>query len=165
MARMSTGERADQRSTRAVDLREATPADAERLLPWMHDFNAGEAIDVDPAAHAAALHRLLREPALGRVWIIEHGGDPAGYAVLTLNFDLELPGFDAFLTELYVAPSHRHRGVARRALALVEARAEALEVRRLQLEVRPDNDPARTLYRGIGYRESPRLLMSKRLGR
>ena len=102
-------------------------------------------------------------PALGRVWILEHGSQPVGYAVVTFNFDLELPGLDAFLTELFVVPEHRHRGLARRALMVIEAEAAALDVMRLQLEVRPDNEPARRLYRGLGYRESARLSLGKRL--
>ncbi|MCX4247958.1 GNAT family N-acetyltransferase [Paraliomyxa miuraensis] len=147
-----------------VALRQAGPEDAAQLLPWMRDFNASEGIVVDEHAHARALDRLLCEPILGRVWILEHEREPVGYAVVTFNFDLELPGLDAFLTELYVVPEHRHRGIARRALVMIEAEAAVLEVMRLQLEVRSDNDPARHLYGGLGYHQSTRLLMGKRLG-
>lgn len=146
-----------------IDLREATPDDAPSLRRWMDAFNAGEAIVVEARAHARALDRLLREPALGRVWIARCGADPAGYAVTTFNFDLEHPGLDAFLTELYVVPGLRRRGIASRMLTMVERRLRALDVVALHLAVRRSNAAAFALYEAAGYREWTRRVLGKTL--
>ena len=129
----------------------------------MRDFNAGEGIEVDPSRHAAALDRLLREPSLGRVWIAELGTESAGYAVTTFNFDLEHPGLDAFLTELYVVPAFRRRGLARWMLGAVERRLAEDEVVALHLAVRSDNAPALALYRAAGYEPWTRRVLGKDL--
>ncbi len=145
-------------------LRLATTEDAVVLRAWMRDFNAGEGIEVDPSRHAAALDRLLRERGLGRVWIAQLGEASAGYAVTTFNFDLEHPGLDAFLTELYVVPAFRRRGLARWMLGAVERRLVEDEVVALHLAVRPDNAPALALYRSAGYEPWTRRVLGKELG-
>ena len=149
----------------AIELREAGRGDAPRLRAWMHALNASEEIEVDREAHARALDRLLGEPTLGRVWIAHHLGEPVGYAVTTFNFDLEHPGFDAFLTELYVVPGFRRQGIASKVLAEVEARLRELDVVALHLAVRPDNAPAIALYEAAGYTPWSRRVLGKRLGK
>ncbi len=144
-------------------LRAATTADLSRLERWMQDFNAGEGIEVDAALHEAALRRLLTSPDLGRVWITERDATPCGYAVVTFNFDLEHPGLDAFLTELYVAPDARRRGLARWMLAAVERELRGLDVVMLHLAVRPDNRPALALYEAAGYEPWSRRVFGRSL--
>src|SRR5438128_1630421 len=102
-------------------IRRATEADLPELLPRMAAFNALEGIAITPAKLDAALRRLLAEPALGWVWLFEPG--PIGYAVVTLGYDLEYGGHDAYLTEIWVDEPARGRGVARAAL---DGIAEAL---------------------------------------
>lgn len=151
--------------THPIEMSLAEPGDAPQLREWMRDFNAGEGIDVDPDAHDRALLRLLREPALGRVWIARLGAEAVGYAVVTFNFDLEYPGLDAFLTELYVIPAARRRGIAMQILAQVEARLRALDVVALNLAVRPDNAPALALYEAAGFQPWLRRVLGKALDR
>lgn len=129
----------------------------------MRDFNRGEGIEVDPAEHARALDRLLGEPSLGRVWIAHAGSESVGYAVVGMSYDLEHPGVDAFLTELYVRPEARGRGAGRAMLAAVEQELRVLGVVVLHLAVRPDNESALGLYRTSGYRDWTRTVMSKPL--
>jgi ribosomal protein S18 acetylase RimI-like enzyme len=53
--------------------------------------------------------------------------------------------------DLHVAPRFQRRGIARRLLAAVEARARALGCCKLTLEVQARNGPARALYRSFGF--------------
>ena len=149
-------------------LRMAEPPDATLLLPLMVDFNAGEGISVDERALRPALERLLREPALGRVWFIlgprRRRDDIVGYAVVTFGYDLEFAGHDSFLTELYLVPGARGLGCGRAALAAVESATSALGIRAIHLMVRNENTVARGLYESAGYESPPRLFLSKRLG-
>lgn len=139
----------------------AGAADAQSLLVMMKDFNAGEGIVVDDDALRPALHRLLADASLGRVWRIELGGETVGYAVVTFGYDLEFAGRDAFITELYLRPLARGRGIGRVALARIERAASDLGVRAIHLMVRPENRAAVALYASAGYASPPRTFLSK----
>jgi ribosomal protein S18 acetylase RimI-like enzyme len=125
-------------------------------------LNAHEGIAVADDALRAALARLLAEPALGRAWLIADGDAAVGYAIVTLGYDLEFAGHDAWLTELWIEPARRGGGLATAALDLVAAATRALGAAALHLQVRPDN-PARRLYERAGFAAVPRLLMTRRL--
>ena len=137
-------------------------ADVATLLPMMDDFNAGEQIAVEATALRRALDRLLGDAGVGRVWLIRSGSDTVGYAVVTFGYDLEFAGRDAFITELYLQPSARGRGIGRIALASIEKEANALGIRAIHLMVRPDNEAAAALYASAGYR-SPLASSCRRL--
>jgi ribosomal protein S18 acetylase RimI-like enzyme len=117
----------------------------------------------DPVAARDCFAAIVRDPALGRAWLVGVGGEVAGYAVLTLGYSLEYRGFDAFVDDLYVVPAQRGRGLGRAALEAVEAAARELGVRALHLEVERENASAQTLYRRRGFRDNDRRLMTKRL--
>lgn len=143
-------------------LRAATLDDLPTVLPRTRGLNAHEGIAIDAATLAAALERLLRDPGLGGVWLIERDGAAIGYAIVTFGYDLEFGGRDAFLTELWVDPGARGRGAGSAALELLGPALRGLGVRALHLQVRPEN-PALRLYQRHGFVASPRLIMTQRL--
>ena len=106
---------------------------------------------------------LLDSPELGVIAHILEGDALRGYVVLTWGFDLEWGGRDAFLTELYLLPSARGRGLGRRALPVIEELARRRGARALHLMVRPENQAAVQLYRGAGYSSPPRTFLTKEL--
>jgi len=143
-----------------LHLRRAAVDDLAAVLPRTLALNAHEDIAVDPAALEVALDRLLRDPAIGGVWLIERAGAAIGYAIVTFGYDLEFAGRDAYLTELWIDPPARGAGAARGALALLDPELRALGVRALHLQVRPDN-PALRLYQRSGFVASPRVTMTR----
>ena len=143
-------------------LRPAAIGDLAAILPRTLALNAHEGIEVDPPALEAALDRLLRDPALGGVWLVERDGAVIGYAIVTFGYDLEFAGRDAFLTELWIDPPARGRGAGSAALALLDPELRTRGVHALHLQVRPDN-PALRLYRRSGFVDSPRITMTRRL--
>lgn len=151
------------KAVETVSLREATPDDEAQLLPSMQAFNRDEDIDVEPARLRDALRTLLSDASLGRVWFIDVAGQQVGYTVLTFGYDLEFAGRDAFITELYLVPEARGRGIGSRALIAIEDAARALDVHAIHLMVRPENEPAARLYRAHGYQSPPRVFLSHRL--
>jgi ribosomal protein S18 acetylase RimI-like enzyme len=156
-----------RRSLEAVlTARSAREADVPELLAMMADFNAGEGIRLDEGKLRSALLRLLADRGLGSVLLfeLEPTVESLGYAVVTWGYDLEFDGRDAFLTELYLRPGMRGRGLGSAALVALEARARGAGAAALHLMVRPENAAALRLYRAGGYREPPRILMSRRLG-
>ena len=108
-----------------------------------------------------ALLGLVRDPALGRVWLIRSGQADVGYVVLTLGYSLEFLGRDAFVDELYVLPSHRGRGLGKQAMALLGKRCRALGVHALHLEVAQRNRTAQGLYRRFGFEKRGYFLMTR----
>jgi ribosomal protein S18 acetylase RimI-like enzyme len=149
--------------TRSVSLRRVEPADIEALLPMMLAFNRFESIAMTREKLVPALAALTADPAIGACWFIAADAEVAGYAVITFGFDLEWGGRDGWLTELWIEPAHRGAGLGRAALAALEREAIARGVRALHLAVRHDNEPAQALYRGAGFEQPDRAMLTKRL--
>ena len=139
----------------------AIPPDVEPLLRLVEDFHVEDGYPFREEETRVNLLRLLSDPQLGRLWVIEDAGTLAGYLVLAFGFSLEFRGRDAFVDELYVVPSHRSRGLGKQALALAETACRELGVRALHLEVERDNEEALGLYRKNGFIDHDRYLMTK----
>ncbi len=146
-----------------IRTRALCPADAESLLAMMAEFNACEGLPWPRAGTPVALQQLLAAPALGLVGHILADDQVCGYFVLTWGFDLEWSGRDAYLTELYLLPAARGRGIGPAALPLIERHAAEHGARALHLMVRPENRPALRMYLAAGYESPPRVFLSKPL--
>lgn len=147
----------------AISVRAATAADVGLLLVMMADFNALEDLPWPRHGCEEALRRLIADVKLGTVQLYVGDGEVCGYFVLTWGFDLEWNGRDSFLTEFYLRPEARGRGLGRAALGLVEQVARAFGAQALHLMVRPENAAAFRLYLGAGFESPPRVFLSKPL--
>ncbi len=78
-------------------------------------------------------------------WLLECASGPGGYAIILPQVD------ELHLLNLCVSPLLRGRGIGRRLLRHVIARAGALGCERILLEVRESNAPARRLYESEGF--------------
>jgi GNAT superfamily N-acetyltransferase len=145
-------------------MRVAGPGDIPRLVELMVEFYAESGHPCDPARAAAAFDQLVRDPRLGRVWLLEHAGRSVGYAVLTLGYSLEYGGRDAIVDDLFVQAPYRSRGLGTAAIEEAKRACIALGVRALHLEVARDNHGARELYRKAGFLDHDRLLLTLPLG-
>ncbi len=146
-----------------VSFQTAIAADTDVLLTMMAAYYGAEGYPFDAQAARAALTEILGDDRLGRVWLIVVGAHPVGYLVVTLGFSLEYHGCDAFIDELYIRADHRRRGIGKRAIGVAEAACVGLGVHALHLEVERANDAAQALYRGAGFADGDRYLMTKRL--
>jgi ribosomal protein S18 acetylase RimI-like enzyme len=128
-------------------VRPATPEDADTIARLLHDFNAEfDEPSPGPAKLAERIRRLMSE---GEVTVLLADGD--GVAVLRFRPDLWTEGLECHLSELYVVPAQRRRGIGR---ALMEA---ALELARdrgaegIDLATSEDDVAARALYESLGF--------------
>jgi ribosomal protein S18 acetylase RimI-like enzyme len=145
-------------------LRVALEPDVPDLLVMMLAFNRHEEIDWSPALGEPALRRLMADPSLGVVAIIEDDTVAiAGYAVLTWGYDLEWNGRDSFLTELWIQPAARGRGLGAAALDALQDLARQHGAHAMHLMVRTANPRARSLYERAGFQSPARLFLSKPL--
>lgn len=147
----------------AVAIESMTPAHVAEVVPLMKAFNAFEGIPWQPESMVPAFERLLADPSIGFGLL---GRDPStgsvvAYGLATMGYDVEYGGADAFVTELYVAPSHRGCGIGGALLDAIVATLDARGVCAVHLMVRPENAHARALYAARGFRDVPRLLMTR----
>jgi ribosomal protein S18 acetylase RimI-like enzyme len=91
----------------------------------------------------------------------EADGEPVGFACLRLVPHLQGDEPYAELTDIYVEPPYRRRGVARALLAHVEAAARAAGASEVVLITGFDNQDAQAAYRAVGYADWA-LAMRKR---
>jgi GNAT superfamily N-acetyltransferase len=138
------------------------PGDVPLLIGLAEAFHAedGHALD---AGGRRALEALATGEPLARGWLLEWNGRAVGYAVLTLGYSIEDGGRDGLLDDLYLAPEARGRGLGRQVMIFLEGEARRLGIRALHLEVGRENVRANRLYEAAGFRDSGRVLMSKRL--
>jgi ribosomal protein S18 acetylase RimI-like enzyme len=151
-------------SSRDVGLRRASEDDIRDLAVFMRQLREDDPEEgaFDESRSVPAMRRLLAEPSLGRVWMIEADGQVAGYVALTLGYSIEFGGVAAFVDELFVAREFRVAGVGTKALELVIAEARTLDVAIVLLEVTQSNDRAKRLYRKAGFADRGHHLMTLR---
>jgi GNAT superfamily N-acetyltransferase len=103
----------------------------------------------DPAR--SVLHSLDEfAPPRGSFLIIRMNGDPVGCGGLT-----PLDADAAYLKRMWIAPAVRGRGLGRRLLAALEAKAKSIGYSIAKLETNRALPEAQQLYRSTGYREVP----------
>ena len=151
---------APQPEPERLELVVAPAADLPLLERLVRAYYAEESHAFHEDRQPAALAALVAGEPFGRVWLIRLEGCDVGYVVLTWAFSIEAGGREAWVDEFYLLPEVRNRGVGRRVLAMLEAEAVDLAVRRMFLEVERHNQ-AIGLYRRAGYVEHGRFLMSK----
>lgn len=146
-----------------VTFRLANADDINVLLEFMLEFYEFDHLDFDSAAARAALQAMLKDDALGSIWLIQMGEKSIGYIALTLGFSLEFQGRDAFVDEIYIRANYRGSGIGGKALEFVVRACRSLGVKALHLEVARDNENALALYRKLGFKERSQILLTRRI--
>lgn len=146
-----------------ISLSPATPADAELVLAYMRQLRQDDPMPQHDFANDAtvqkALHDLLTNPALGRIWLIRAKNTNVGYLVLSFVHSLEFAGRCGLLDELFIDREHRRTGIGTTALKILEQLTADLGVHAIFLEVSPKNLPASALYRSAGFQQRPYHLL------
>jgi GNAT superfamily N-acetyltransferase len=151
--------------TAEPSFRLAEEPDTAALLKFMQAYYAFDGHGFDEQKAGAALTTLLRDPNLGRVWLVLDGATPVGYVVIAFGYSLEWIGRDAFVDEFYLLPEYRGHGWGRRTMAFVEEAARSLNVRALHLEVVRQNTTALHVYRKLGFKDRESTFLSKWIAR
>ncbi|MFZ1139394.1 MAG: GNAT family N-acetyltransferase [Candidatus Sulfotelmatobacter sp.] len=139
----------------------AVESDAGTLLRFMREYYAFDGHGFEEQKAHVALMALLRDPNLGRAWLILDGGGAVGYVALCFGYSLEWLGRDAFVDELYLLEGYRRRGWGRTTMEFVEEEARSAGVRTLHLEVVRENTAALQVYRKLGFVEHESTFLSK----
>ena len=128
-------------------IRTATLGDASALARLNAAFNGASIPPEQIAAHLLD-PRCVETPILAEI-----DGEAVGFAALRLVPCVFYANPHAELTELYVEPTYRRRGVARALLEYAETLAHAQGAESLFILTSFDNYEAQRLYRLLGYED------------
>jgi len=117
------------------------------VAQWLRDHHAPQA---PLARYAAQIARRISPFGPEQCFILLAGGIPAGTASLTSQGLESRPELTPWLTNVFVAPSFRGRGLARRLVIAAEAAARRAAIPTLWLYTR-SSEP---LYAALGWRSA-----------
>jgi ribosomal protein S18 acetylase RimI-like enzyme len=135
--------------TDGITLRTATAADCPLLARLLNGLFAEIGLEQVLGATARfSADGFGPDPAFTAV-IAEHAGVPAGYTLFWPTYDTEWAARGGWLSDLYMLPQARRRGIARRLMAEAAARTAAQGGRYLTWLVDVENQRARAFYRTL----------------
>ncbi len=135
-----------------ISIREANPGDHALICAW-NDALARESEDkqLDLAALSRGVQRALDDAALGRYFIAEVGGEPAGQLMLTREWSDWRDGMFWWIQSVYVPEAYRGSGVFKALYRHVERLAnDDGRVCGLRLYVHDGNERAMDVYKRLG---------------
>lgn len=132
-------------SAHAAHIRFATTADTDAISDLLHQFNGTAPSPQELAA------RMVQARGLETVFLGELDGGLVGLLVLRTVPTLSDPQDWAEVTELYVRPASRRKGVGRALVGAAIQYARSLGSTQVHLLVDPDNAIALSFYRAVGF--------------
>lgn len=138
-----------------LTIREATVADRDRIVLFnqaMAKETEGRMLDRGVLTDGVAA--MLEDSRRGRYYVAEDGGEIVGQLAITTEWSDWRNGAIWWIQSVYVAKSHRRRGIYRRLHDHVRETARAAGVIGLRLYVERDNAAAQAVYRSLGMHRS-----------
>jgi len=133
-----------------IVIREAEPDDAEVIATLANRLNAHEGLS-DTAFSAETIRRDAFERQTGlTVLLAELDGATVGYAFFHDFYNSEIPGWGAWLTDIYVDDDRRGHGIGKKLMAAVCRQAADRGLVSLWWGVRNENEKASAFYREMG---------------
>lgn len=130
-------------------------------LDMLQQFYTEEGFTTPPEHLEAPLRTLLVDPQ-SAVLLAWWGEEAVGVAVVTTGIGIEQAGRYAELTDLYVLPRFRSRGVGRALIAAAIGWCRAQGYPSMEVTVTPEGQAAHNLvnyYRSQGFRDTGRTLL------
>ena len=144
-------------------LRRAGPGDQARVLEFIAAYYHHDGIPFEREIVGAGLRALLQEPTLGTAYFIQEGAAVAGYLIATKGFDLEYGGRFWLVTDFFLEPAQRGRGLGTCALRELEKSAREQGLAALLLQPERANTAAVEFYMRNGFQSQDRIPLQKRL--
>jgi malonyl-CoA/methylmalonyl-CoA synthetase len=135
----------------APTVRDATPADLDRLVAWNVEMaRETEALALDPDTVRRGVSAVLRHEEPGFYLIVEVAGEVAGQCLITMEWSDWRARTVFWLQSVYVPPAWRGRGVYRSLYEGVKARARRAGAAGIRLYVDTTNERAMDVYARCG---------------
>jgi GNAT superfamily N-acetyltransferase len=127
-----------------------SPADSSLALAYVEAYFEHDGLEFSGLV-LQGVHMLLANPEFGRFYEIFREGQGVGYVVLTFGFDHEFGGRIGMITDLFLLPESRGKGLGSEVIRLVQESARSTGVFVLELVVLKHNSRARTFYERNGF--------------
>ncbi|MBI4600702.1 MAG: GNAT family N-acetyltransferase [Planctomycetes bacterium] len=111
-----------------------------------------ERVRLDPRTIREGVLAVLADPAKGRYFVAERGGEAAGALLITYEWSDWRNGTFLWLQSVYVEPAHRRRGVFVALFGHLERLAAEPGCCGLRLYMDAHNEQARAAYERLGLR-------------
>ncbi len=132
-------------------LRPFTREDRAIYCQMAHDFYHSDAVDhaIPDEYIARTADTVLSGTPFAAIYLLEHQGQIAGYALLAITWSQEAGGQAVWIEELYLLPQFRGQGLGSAFFRELETLYP--HAARFRLEVEPDNHRALALYTKMGF--------------
>ena len=146
--------------TTLFDLRKINQNDKNEFMTMSRDFYNSDAVSapVPENFHEQAFSDLMAGTPYAECLFFTHENQVAGFALLAKTYSREAGGECVWVEELYLKPESRGMGAAKTFFGKLSALYPAA---RYRLEVEPDNERAKKLYRACGFTSLPYEQMKK----
>lgn len=127
--------------------------DKEIFIELAAEFYASDAVahPIPREYHVITFEEIMRSDVYASGYLLLADEEPAGYALTAKTFAQEAGGIALWIDEIYVRPAFRSRGLGRAFFAYLQHEIAGSNVRRLRLEVEPENEKASRLYQQLGF--------------
>ena len=117
-------------------IRKITPDDREIYKQMAAEFYGSDAVS----------HKIPDE----YLYILEYNGEIAGYSAVANTFTTEGGGKTVWLDELYIRENYRGKGLGSQLIDFLKSDGT---IKRIRLEITPENENAKRLYKSKGFEE------------
>lgn len=133
-------------------IRKITQTDREIYKQMAAEFYSSDAVShriPDEYFETAFTAAIEGNPCID-IYILEYNGEIAGYSAIANTFTTEGGGKTVWLDELYIREKYRGRGLGSE---LIDRLKSDGTVKRIRLEITPENEKAKRLYKSKGFEE------------
>ena len=133
-------------------IRKLTSADEQlyKELTWEFYHSSAVLHPVPERNIEATFKELMRSDEYAECFILEKDGTVAGFALIAKTFSQEAGGMVHWIEELFIRDEFRGCGIGTEFMTEYEKTLPE-SVKRLRLEIEPDNELAAKLYKRLGY--------------
>jgi len=134
-----------------MSIREATQADLPLITSLVRELAEYEKLAHQAVATEADFAESLFGPSpKAYALIVEHEGQPAGFAIYFYNYSTFLGRPGIYVEDVFVRPEFRRNGFGRALFKYLAQKAVAEKCGRMEWWVLDWNEPAINFYRGLG---------------
>ncbi len=117
---------------------------------------------VDESTFDITFDECISDSPFSRGLIIEDDEEIAGYALLSFTYSSEVAGLVVLIEELYIRDFCQGKGLGSQLFSWLEYSYR--DAKRFRLEVSPENDRAKQLYKRVGFSVLPYIQMTRDFG-
>ncbi|MDE0852566.1 GNAT family N-acetyltransferase [Yoonia sp.] len=133
----------------AVNL--ANESNADLCLALMEKYHTEQNLPYDDAHRLAVAAPLLAGNPLGAIWLIGPSRAPLGYVLVTFAWSVDAGGMVGWISEIYMRPSVRKRGIGTETLHAIGVALKAGGVKALHAELSATDSPLTHFWNRVGF--------------